>query len=155
MRPSIGARLVWTSKIDKKIPTRRVLVFRTSVSSSSAMSITVPSAAATTRFGSAGAARFGSRKNASVQKSRRRKSSDNQSVRNELAMANTAKIAKIQRASKRVGARIAAWHFPISERQGQVNERLISEQGDRGTSIYNILGFSVFGCPTGSGTIPN
>src|SRR6266513_641534 len=153
MRPSIGARLVWTSKIDKKIPTRRVLVFRTSVSSSSVMSMTVPSAAATTRFGSDGAARSGSRKNASVQKSRRRKNSDNQSVRNELAMANTARIAKIQRASKRVSARIVAWHFPISEGQVKQTERLISEQGNRGSFTYNILGFGVFHYPTGSGAI--
>src|SRR5437764_76258 len=96
MRPSIGARLVWTSKIDKNIPTRRVFAFRTSLSFSSVMSVTVPSAAATTRFGSGGATRLGSRKNASVQKSSRRKSSDNQSVRTELTIAQTAQIDKLE-----------------------------------------------------------
>src|ERR1700726_1091059 len=68
MRPSIGARLVCTSKIERKIPIRRDLFFRISFSSTSTISVTVPSAAATTRFGSAGVARSGSRKKASVEK---------------------------------------------------------------------------------------
>src|SRR5947208_1939204 len=101
-RPSIGARFVWTSKIDKKIPTRRVFALRTSFSSSSMMSVIDPSAGATIRFGSAGTARSGSRKKASVQKSSSKKNSNNHTEKNELATARSAKIAKIQRASERV-----------------------------------------------------
>src|SRR5438105_3091131 len=93
-RPSIGARFVWTSKIDKKIPTRRVFTLRASFSSSSTMSVIDPSAAATIRFGSAGAARSGSRKKASVQKSSSKKNSNNQTEKNELAIARSAKIAQ-------------------------------------------------------------
>src|SRR6266550_1729490 len=101
-RPSIGARLVWTSKIDKKIPTRRVFAFRISFSSTSTISLTVPSAAATIRFGSVGARRSGSRKKTTVQKSSSKKNTDSQTERNQRATVKSAKIAIIQRDSERV-----------------------------------------------------
>src|SRR6266487_2751953 len=104
--PSIGARFVWTSKIDKKIPTRRVLVLRTWFSSHSTMSITLPSAGATIRFESRGTLRSGSRKNATVQKIRNKKNSDNHTENNAATMASSAKSAKNQRASRSVCRRI-------------------------------------------------
>src|SRR6266478_7925811 len=106
MRPSIGARLVCTSKIDRKIPIRRDLFFRISFSSNSTISVTVPSAAATTRFGSAGVVRSGSQKKASVQEINSKKNSDNHGVRNQLAIARRTRTARIQRASRKVWARI-------------------------------------------------
>src|SRR5207237_3913879 len=128
MRPSIGARLECTSKTDRKIPIRRDLFFRISFSSTSTISVTVPSAAATMRFESAGVARSGSRKNASVEKINNRKSSDNHSVRNQLAMARRTRTAKIQRASRKVWARIKRPHFPIPKWPGQVKERAVNWQ---------------------------
>src|SRR6266566_41222 len=104
--PSIGARFVWTSKIDKKIPTRRVFVLRTWFSSHSTMSITAPSAAATIRFGSGGTVRSGSRKNATVKRNNNTKSNDNQSENNAATTASSIKNAKIQRASRSVCRRI-------------------------------------------------
>src|SRR6266542_573315 len=102
MRPSIGARFVWTSKIDKKIPTRHVLVLSTWLSSDSTMSITVPSAAATIRFGSAGTVRSGSRKKARVERNSNTNNSDNHTAKNAVATATSAKNAKIHRASESV-----------------------------------------------------
>src|SRR5439155_19401233 len=128
MRPSIGARLVCTSKIDRKIRIRLDLFFRISFSSTSTLSVTVPSAAATMRFGSAGVARSGSRKNASVEKINNRKSSDNHGVRNQLAIARRTRTAKIQRASRKVWARIKRPHFPIPKWPGQVKERAVNWQ---------------------------
>src|SRR5436309_3165798 len=110
-RPSIGTRFVWTSKIDKKIPTRRIFVLRTWFSSHSIMSITVPSAAATIRFGSGGTARSGSRKNATVQKIRNKKNSDNHTENNAATTASSAKSAKTQRASRSVCRRIKGCIF--------------------------------------------
>src|SRR6266480_4400015 len=108
MRPSIGARLVWTSKSDKKIPTRRVFALRTSFSSDSTISLTVPSAAATIRFGSAGTGRSGSRKKATVKRKSARKTSEDHAETNQVAAAANAKIRRIQRASFKVFKRIAA-----------------------------------------------
>src|SRR4029077_20048616 len=105
-RPSIGARLVCTSKIDKKIPTRRDLFFSTSFSSSSTMSITVPSAAATIMFGSIGAARSGSRKNAIVHKKSSTKNQNAHAENNPKTIASTVRKAKIQRASQKARRRI-------------------------------------------------
>src|ERR1700751_2476130 len=105
-RPSIGARFVWTSKIDKKIPTSRVFVLRTWLSSHSTMSITLPSAAATIKFGSGGTLRSGSRKKAIVQKISNKKISDSHAEKNAATTASSAKIAKIQRASVSVCRRI-------------------------------------------------
>src|SRR5262249_48254824 len=119
MRPSIGARFVCTSKIDKKIPIRRVFVFKTWFSSDSVMSITVPSAAATIRFGSAGTVRSGSRKNATVNRNSSEKSSAIHTDSNTLATVSRAKNAKIQRASKSVWRRIKGHHFRNSEQRGQ------------------------------------
>src|SRR4029453_3795581 len=109
--PSIGARFVCTSKIDKKIPTRRVFVLRTWFSSNSMMSITVPSAAATITFGPAGAVRSGSRKKATVQKISNKKSNDTQPEKNQQTAASTAKNTKIQRASESVWRRIKGVYF--------------------------------------------
>src|SRR6266516_3747410 len=105
-RPSIGTRFVWTSKIDKKIPTRRVFVLRTCFSSDSTMSITLPSAAATIRFGSAGTVRSGSRKNATIKRNNNTKSNDNHIENNAATTDSSIKNAKIQRASERVWSRI-------------------------------------------------
>src|SRR5437899_5433322 len=102
MWQTIGAGFVCTSKIDKKIPTRRVFVFRTSVSSTSDISVTVPSAAATMALRSTGTLRLGSRKKKSVETIRRTKKSDNQALKNQLATARKNKIARITRASARV-----------------------------------------------------
>src|SRR6202043_1847207 len=121
MRPSIGARLVCTSKIDRKIPIRRDLFFRISFSSTSTISVTVPSAAATTRFGSAGVARSGSRKKASVEKINSRKSSDNHGIKNQLAIARRRRTAKIKRASRKVWARIRERIFRFQK--GRVKKR--------------------------------
>src|SRR6476469_4006799 len=105
-RPSIGARLVCTSKTDKKIPTRRVLFFRTSFSSSSTMSMTVPSAAATITCGSTGAARSGSRKNAIVHKKSNTKNQNAHAENNPETIASSARKTKIQRASQKAWRRI-------------------------------------------------
>jgi hypothetical protein len=104
--PSIGARFVWTSKIDKKIPTRRVLVLRTWFSSHSTMSITLPSAAATIKFEFRGTLRSGSRKKAIVQKISNKKISDSHAEKKAATTASSAKSAKIQRASVSVCRRI-------------------------------------------------
>src|SRR6478672_12291190 len=105
-RPSIGARLVCTSKIDKKIPTRRDLFFSTSFSSNSTMSITVPSAAATIMLGSTGAVRSGSRKNAIVHKKSSTKNQNAHAENNPETIASSARKAKIQRASQKAWRRI-------------------------------------------------
>src|SRR4029077_5748647 len=109
--PSIGARFVCTSKIDKKIPTRRVFVLRTWFSSDSTMSITVPSAAATIRLGSAGTVRSGSRKKATEKKNKKTKSNDKHTENNAATRASSKKSAKIQRASRSVCRRIKASIF--------------------------------------------
>src|SRR6266550_529755 len=118
-RPSIGARLVCTSKIDKKIPTRRVLFFSTSFSSSSTMSVTVPSAAATITFGSAGAARSGSRKNAIVHKQSSTKNQNANAENNPKTIASSARKVRIQRASQRVWRRIKRAYFQSLKGTGQ------------------------------------
>src|SRR4249920_3001819 len=119
MRPSIGARLVCTSKIDKKIPTRRVLFFSTSFSSSSTMSMTVPSAAATIKFGSTGAARSGSRKNVRVHKKSSTKNQNAHAENNPKTIASIARKAKIQRASQKAWRRIKQAYFGSLETAGQ------------------------------------
>src|SRR4051812_10865887 len=105
-RPSIGARLVCTSKTDKKIPTRRDLFFSTSFSSISTMSMTLPSAAATIRFGSVGATRSGSRKNATVHKKSSTKNQNAHVQNNPETIARTVIQTKIQRASQKACRRI-------------------------------------------------
>src|ERR1043165_41429 len=116
MRPSIGARLVWTSKIDRKIPTRRVFFLKISFSSNSTMSLTLPSAGATTRFGPAGTGRLGSRKKAIVKKKSARKMSDNHIETNQTATPTDARIRRIQRASNRVCERIRDRIFRVQNR---------------------------------------
>src|SRR6478736_4657515 len=118
-RPSIGARLVCTSKTDKKIPTRRVLFFSTSFSSSSTMSMIVPSAAATITFGSTGAARSGSRKNARVHKKSRTKNQNAHAENNPERIASSARKAKIQRASQKAWRRIKQAYFGGLKTAGQ------------------------------------
>src|SRR5437763_11332010 len=110
---------MWTSKIDKKIPTRRVFVLSTSLSSTSTMSITAPSAAAAIRFGSAGTIRSGSRKKATVQRNSNRKKNDNHKAKKEAATASSAKNAKIQRASESVWRRMNGVYFRSLEYVGQ------------------------------------
>src|SRR6476620_2392289 len=105
-RPSIGARFVCTSKTDKKIPTRRDLLFVTSFSSISTMSMTLPSAAATITFGSVGATRSGSRKNAAVHKKSSTKNQNAHAEKNPEMIARTIIQAKIQRASQKACRRI-------------------------------------------------
>ena len=127
MRPSIGARLVCTSKIDKKIPTRRVLFFSTSFSSSSTMSITVPSAAATITFGSAGAARSGSRKNAIVHKQTSTKNQNAHAENNPKTIASTARQVRIQRASQRAWRRIRGAYFLSLKRLVKPPKSVVAE----------------------------
>src|SRR5437773_11246821 len=83
------------------------------------MSITVPSAAATIEFGSAGAVRSGSRKKATVQKNSSKKSNESQSETNQLAAASTAKNPKIKRASESVWTRIKRVYFLSQKGHGQ------------------------------------
>src|SRR5207244_4452307 len=112
-RPSIGARFVCTSKIDKKIPIRTVSVFKNGLSSISDISVTVPSAAATIAFGSAGTWRSGSRKNKIVPTMSATNSNASHALTNQLAMATHARIAIIQRASEIVWSRIENEIFEV------------------------------------------
>src|SRR5262245_56583577 len=98
---------------------RRVLFFSTSFSFSSTMSITVPSAAATTMFGSAGAARSGSRKKATVHKSSSTKNQNAHAEKNPKNTASSAQKTKIQRASKNVWTRIKGAYFASLKMAGQ------------------------------------
>src|SRR5258708_33777403 len=142
-RPSIGARFVWTSKIDKKIPTRRVFVLRTWFSSHSTMSITLPSAAATIRFESRGTVRSGSRKKAIVQRISNKKISDSHAEKNAATTASTAKSAKIQRASVTVCRHIKDSIFKGQKRSVKLakigTEPLAAKPQYRG-----LLGLAVF-----------
>src|SRR3954463_6222327 len=115
-RPSIGARLVCTSKTDRKIPTRRDLFFSTSFSSTSTMSTTVPSAAATIKFGSVGLVRSGSRKNAIVHKKSSTKNQNAHAENNPTTIARTARKARIQRASQKAWRRIKEPIFGAQKR---------------------------------------
>src|SRR6266404_6027615 len=119
IRPSIGARFVCTSKIDKKIPTRRVFVFRTSVSSISIMSVMRPSAAATTSLGFEGTARSGSRQKASVKRIKTRKTSDNRGEIQRLASINKRRMAKMLRPSASVCRRMMGGQFLVRKGVGQ------------------------------------
>src|ERR1700730_2094028 len=83
------------------------------------MSLTLPSAGATTRFGSAGTGRSGSRKKATVKRKRARKISDNHAEINHVATAAKATIRRIQPAARSVCARITEPHFPGSKSHGQ------------------------------------
>src|SRR6266496_2034741 len=135
-RPLIGARFVWTSKIDKKIPTRRVFVLRTWFSSHSTVSITVPSAAATIKFGSAGTVRSGSRKKATVKKNNKKKNSDNHTENNAATTTSSAKSAKTQRASRSVCRRIKGCIFKAQKCSVKLpkidNQRQLWEPQHRG-----------------------
>src|SRR5436305_6291064 len=129
----MGARFVCTSKIDKKIPTRSVLFFSTWVSGTSTMSITVPSAGATIRFGSAGTSRSGSRKNATVHRSSNNKNQNAQTEKNPKNAASTAKKVKIQRASQSVWRRIKRGYFASLKKPGQDTKISTGEILDRAT----------------------
>src|SRR5205823_12066984 len=127
-RPSMGARFVCTSKIDKKLPTRSVLFFSTWVSGTSTMSLTVPSAGATIRFGSEGTSRSGSRKNATVHRSSNKKNQNAQAEKNPKITASAARKVKIQRASQSVWRRIKTGYFASLKKAGQdtkINRREI------------------------------
>src|SRR6266508_637589 len=84
------------------------------------MSLTLPSAGATIRLGSAGVGRFGSRKKAIVKRKSDRRMSDNHAETNQTATPADARIRRIQRASKRVCERIRESHLPGSKSHGQV-----------------------------------
>src|SRR5437762_14030398 len=83
------------------------------------MSITVPSAAATITFGSAGAARSELRKNATVHKHRSTKNQNPHAENNPKTIASTARIVRIQRASQRAWRRIKRAYFQGLKRAGQ------------------------------------
>src|SRR6476469_5950124 len=136
-RPSIGARLVCTSKTDKKIPTRRDLFFVTSFSSISTMSMTLPSAAATITFGSVGATRSGSRKNAAVHKKSSTKNQNAHAEKNPETIARTVTHAKIQRASQKACKRIEGSSLEAPKRL--VKRPQPSEQAFRMELQYNGL----------------
>src|SRR5438045_566803 len=129
IRPLIGARFVWTSKIDKKIPTRRDLVLSTWLSSNSTMSITVPSAGATIRFESGGAMRSGSRKNATVKRNSKKKNHHNHAEKAAPATVSSAKNNKTHRASKSVGRRMETVDFGSLKQRGQDTKK--RQIGDR------------------------
>src|SRR4029077_15623040 len=126
-RPLIGARLVCTSKTDKKIPTRRVFAFSTSFSSSSKISITAPSAGATITFGSDGTARSGSRKNATVHKNTRKKNHSTHAENNPETIASSARKVRIQRASQRAWRRIRGAYFVSLKRLGKPAKSVAAE----------------------------
>src|SRR5947207_14371957 len=83
------------------------------------MSITVPSAAATIMFGSTGAARSGSRKNAIVHKKSNTKNQNAHAENNPKTIASIATRAKIQRASQKAWRRIKRAYFRIPQTAGQ------------------------------------
>src|SRR5438552_11562970 len=87
------------------------------------MSLTLPSAAATIRFGSAGTGRSGSRKKTTVKRKNARKMSDNHPEINQVATAAKAKIRRIQPASKRVCARITDRIFRVQNRMVKQREK--------------------------------
>src|SRR4029079_8309307 len=137
MRPSIAARFVCTSKTDRKIPTRRDLFFSTSFSSISTMSITLPSAAATIRFGSVGAVRSGSRKNATVHKKSSTKNHNAHAENNPERIARTVIQAKIQRASQKACRRIEGSILEAPKRL--VKRRESSDEAFQAELQYNGL----------------
>src|SRR5439155_22604992 len=100
-------------------PTRRILVLSTWLSSDSTMSITVPSAAATITFRFGGTVRSGSRKKATVERNSNTNNSDNHTEKNAVAMATSAKNAKIHRASESVWRRIKGLYFRSPKQRGQ------------------------------------
>src|SRR5881392_1713267 len=83
------------------------------------MSITVPSAAATITFGSTGAARSGSRKNATVHKHRSTKNQNAHTENNPKTIASRARKAKIQRASQKAWRRIKRAYLRSPKTAGQ------------------------------------
>src|ERR1700730_8019985 len=123
IRPSNGARLVCTSNTDRKIPTRRIFVFKISVSSTSEISCTTPSAAATMAFGSAGIVRSGSRKKKSVYKIRTRKNSAKQPMKNQHPSERKHRTARIQRAPVMVWRRMDSAYFRSVKEAGQEGKK--------------------------------
>src|SRR5262249_23506417 len=83
------------------------------------MSTTVPSAAATTRFGSGGTLRSGSRKNTTVKRNSRKKNHDSHAEKAAPATARSAKNNKIHRASESVWRRIKGAYFGSLKQCGQ------------------------------------
>src|ERR1041385_1335974 len=83
------------------------------------MSTTVPSAAATIRFGSAGTMRSGSRKNATVKRKSKKKNHHNHAEKAAPAVASSARNNKIHRASESVLRRIKGVYFGRPKRRGQ------------------------------------
>src|SRR5262249_20861410 len=83
------------------------------------MSITLPSAAATIMLGSAGAARSGSRKKATVHNHSSTKNQNAHTENSPKTIASSARKAKIQRASQRAWRRIKRAYFLSPETAGQ------------------------------------
>src|SRR5215469_2971904 len=83
------------------------------------MSTTVPSAAATIRFGSAGAVRSGSRKKATVKRNSKKKNHHNHAEKAAPATDSSATKNKIQRASESVWRRIKGVYFASLKERGQ------------------------------------
>src|SRR5262245_53218195 len=83
------------------------------------MSMTVPSAGATSRFESGGAVRSGSRKKATVKRNSKKKSHHNHAEKVAVATASNAKNNKIHRASQRVLRRIKGAYFRSPKQRGQ------------------------------------
>src|SRR5262245_66014865 len=83
------------------------------------MSITVPSAAATIKFGSTGVARSGSRKNATVHKQSSTKNQNAHAEKKPKITESSARSAKIQRDYQSVWRRIKGAYFQILQSDGQ------------------------------------
>src|SRR5438105_2825671 len=83
------------------------------------MSITVPSAGATIKFGSEGTSRSGSRKNATVQRRSSKKNHNAHAEKNPKITASSARKVKIQRASESVWRRIKEAYFSRVKTIGQ------------------------------------
>src|SRR5215211_2159069 len=98
------------------------------------MSTTVPSAAATIMFGSAGTARSGSRKNAIVHKHRSTKNQNAHAEKNPKTIASSARKVRIQRASQRAWWRIKRAYFLGLKRGGQ-DTKISNRASPRPTTI--------------------
>src|SRR5436189_6257183 len=83
------------------------------------MSITVPSAGATIKFGSEGTSRSGSRKNATVQRRSSKKNHNAHAENNPRTIASSARKVRIQRASQRAWRRIREAYFQSLKTAGQ------------------------------------
>src|SRR5438309_3567246 len=102
------------------------------------MTHTLPTAESTIRSRSKGTQRSRSRKKATVKRKNARKMSDNHAEINHVAIAAKAKIRRIQRASKRVCARITGSIFRVQNPMVKQREKGLRNQSSRQLSANTI-----------------